>query len=438
MSSKIELQDPLIEDVKVPTTRSGPETSNKTSSKKRKRGGNHDQEGPKEKINEVAKRKKHSSFNDEDIDVEAGLNNAIAKMNDHLLVDYVASQTRRFESDLSSVELEDRYIPVAAVQDTTSWTKPRSLDNLPEFLEKFSDNTTKLWSASKKNGSPHTIIVTAAGLRAADLARAVRKFQTKDVKVAKLFAKHIKLKDSIGFLKSSRTGIAVGTPQRLKDLMDEGSLAVDRLERIVIDASHIDQKKRGILEMKETQVPLTTWLGQKLFRERYEGSTDKLQSVFKCIYSQCDTAHFGSALHHTITRCVGVADNVILAVPRLSNHDSLRRREAEYLQGVKMEDSESIAGYPTLSGLPIQSSLPFASAIAFSSLPPIVHLTRDTVAASVTASATAPFNSIQTTYNTAPEFVTASPLLYTGDAFKIQPSTLFSFLAPILGLYMAV
>ncbi|KAF7913942.1 uncharacterized protein EAF01_000348 [Botrytis porri] len=280
MSIENELQDPLIEEVKVPTTRSGPDTSNKTTSKKRKRGGNHDQEGPKEKINEVAKRKKHSSFNDEDIDVEAGLNNAIAKMNDHLIVDYVASQTRRFESDLSSVELEDRYIPVSAVQDTTSWTKPRSLDNLPEFLEKFSDNTTKLWSASKKNGSPHTIIVTAAGLRAADLARAVRKFQTKDVKVAKLFAKHIKLKDSIGFLKSSRTGIAVGTPQRLKDLMDGGSLAVDRLERIVIDASHIDQKKRGILEMKETQIPLTTWLGQKAFRERYDSSTDKLQVLF--------------------------------------------------------------------------------------------------------------------------------------------------------------
>lgn len=100
------------------------------------------------------------------------------------------------------------------------------------------------------------------------------------MKVAKLFAKHIKLKDSIGFLKSSRTGIAVGTPQRLKDLMDEGSLAVDRLERIVIDASHIDQKRRGILEMKETQIPLTTWLGQKAFRDRYEGSTDKLQLLF--------------------------------------------------------------------------------------------------------------------------------------------------------------
>ncbi|THV54083.1 hypothetical protein BGAL_0034g00030 [Botrytis galanthina] len=161
-------------------------------------------------------------------------------------------------------------------------------------------------------------------------------------------------------------------------------------------------------------------------------------SVFKCIYSQCDTAHFGSALHHTITQCVGVADNIILAVPRLSNHDSLRRREAEYLQGIKIEDSESIAGYPTFSGLQIQSALPFASAVTFSSLPPMVHLTRDTVAASVTASATAPFDLIHTTYNTAPELVTASPLLYTGDAFKILPSFLFPFLAPILGLYFAI
>jgi protein CMS1 len=55
--------------------------------------------------------------------------------------------------------------------------------------------------------------------------REVRKFQTKDATVAKLFAKHIKLQDSIKFLKSTRTGIAVGTPQRLRALMDDGSYA---------------------------------------------------------------------------------------------------------------------------------------------------------------------------------------------------------------------
>lgn len=127
-----------------------------------------------------------------------------------------------------------------SIEDTTAWEQPRTLDNLPGFLEKFAGNSTKLWSASKKNGSPHTIIVTAAGLRAAEIARyllhtyknvqpypdclsrVVRKFQTKDATVAKLFAKHIKLQDSIKFLKSTRTGIAVGTPTRLKDLMDDG------------------------------------------------------------------------------------------------------------------------------------------------------------------------------------------------------------------------
>lgn len=46
-------------------------------------------------------------------------------------------------------------------------------------------------------GTPHTIIITAAALRATDLARAVKKFQTKESMVAKLFAKHIKLPESI-------------------------------------------------------------------------------------------------------------------------------------------------------------------------------------------------------------------------------------------------
>lgn len=125
----------------------------------------------------------------------------------------------------------------------------------------------------------------------------VRKLQTKDATVAKLFAKHIKLQDSVKFLKTTRTGIAVGTPTRLKDLMDDGlslipsledfstdenlgALAVDRLERIVIDASHIDVKKRGILEMKETQVPLIFWLGQSVFKERYAADKNGIQLLF--------------------------------------------------------------------------------------------------------------------------------------------------------------
>lgn len=62
----------------------------------------------------------------------------------------------------------------------------------------------------------------------------------------------------------------VGTPQRVADLIENGALKVDQLRRIVVDASHIDSKKRGILDMKETQVPLTRLLTLDKLKERYE------------------------------------------------------------------------------------------------------------------------------------------------------------------------
>jgi protein CMS1 len=62
--------------------------------------------------------------------------------------------------------------------------------------------------------------------------------------------------------------------------MVSGALQVDRLERIIVDASHIDMKKRGILEMKETQMPLMIWLGQQEFRERYDAKSGGIQLHF--------------------------------------------------------------------------------------------------------------------------------------------------------------
>ncbi|CZS98229.1 uncharacterized protein RAG0_07032 [Rhynchosporium agropyri] len=268
-----DLQEPLLERMS-----SSPEPeSTKDSSKKRKRGVV--EQGAK-KAAKRAKSKKVKTTEEDELDLEAGINKAFSHMDSQLLADYVAQRTRKHESDLSNIELEDKYLPATAIEDTTAWSQPRTLSNLPGFLEKFAGNSTKLWSASKKNGAPHTIIVAGAGLRAAEIAREMRKFQTKDATVAKLFAKHIKLQDSVKFLRSTRTGIAVGTPARLKDLMDDGALQVDRLERIVIDTSHIDVKKRGILEMKETQVPLTVWLLQKEFMEKYGTKQGGIQLLF--------------------------------------------------------------------------------------------------------------------------------------------------------------
>jgi protein CMS1 len=35
-----------------------------------------------------------------------------------------------------------------------------------------------------------------------------------------------------------------------------GSLSTKALRRVIIDASHVDQKRRGIIEMKDTHKPM--------------------------------------------------------------------------------------------------------------------------------------------------------------------------------------
>jgi protein CMS1 len=61
--------------------------------------------------NNNSQSKKQKTANEEELDPAAGINKAFARMDNQLLADYVAQRTRRFESELSSIELEDRYIP---------------------------------------------------------------------------------------------------------------------------------------------------------------------------------------------------------------------------------------------------------------------------------------------------------------------------------------
>lgn len=145
---------------------------------------------------ETKKKKKKTkvSQDDEALDMELGLNTLFNRMDNQLLADHLAQKLSRFGGDLSSVELSDLTVSgtyadlndmrsspseqstltsckANSIQDTTSWQETRTLDNLPGFLEKFSDGEDSLKKAPKKKGSPHTLIVAGAGLRAADIVR---------------------------------------------------------------------------------------------------------------------------------------------------------------------------------------------------------------------------------------------------------------------------
>lgn len=77
-----------------------------------------------------------------------------------------------------------------------------------------------------------------------------------------------------------RISIGVGTPQRINDLLEDGALSAKHLKRIIVDASYIDQKKRGILDMKETQMPLVKLLTRSDLRDRYEDGEVPTKMLF--------------------------------------------------------------------------------------------------------------------------------------------------------------
>jgi len=57
-------------------------------------------------------------------------------------------------------------------------------------------------------------------------------------------------------------------------------LSLESLKRIVVDASHIDQKKRGIVDMKETMMPLVRLLTRKELSDRYLDEEKPVDLIF--------------------------------------------------------------------------------------------------------------------------------------------------------------
>lgn len=226
------------------------------------------------------KRKTRAEQEDETIDIALGINTLFSRMDSQLLADYLAQKTSRFGTELSPIELSDLSVPAGHIKDTTSWQVDRTLDNLPSFLAAFSDKPESLKTVTKKKGSPHTLVVAGAGLRAANIVRALRTFSSPENAVSKLFAKHIKVDEQVAFLSNRRTGIGVGTPARLLELMDKGALSLDKLQRLVVDASYIDQKKRGIMDMKDTVIPLARLLTRHDFKDRYGDGRKPLVLMF--------------------------------------------------------------------------------------------------------------------------------------------------------------
>ena len=184
-------------------------------SRKRKRTETHNSSvsGDKKERRKKAKQAKRAAIaadagmvqDEQDIDEKNQVNRAVARLNGTLFADYLAKSMKRFEPKLSLVEMEDLRVPQSAFADSTQWPGLRIATKLPDFLESATGLSRKeLQNAAPESGAPHTLVLCSAAIRAADMTRALRCYQTKEAAVAKLFAKHIKLKEAIESTKKTR------------------------------------------------------------------------------------------------------------------------------------------------------------------------------------------------------------------------------------------
>ena len=224
---------------------------------------------------------------------------SVASQPPDMQADYLSVKQRKTFEKLSEIELDDIRLRETMIVDTSSFKPPRKEDALAEFVRTFLPSVPKHLAKpdhliNTKTGCPAVLVLTGNALRATDLARALRPLdprpadvkaaassrppnkrqKTDDTKdkgtdgpsfftVAKLFARHFKLKEHVEWLASHVTPIAVGTPQRVQALIAADALHLDGLEALIIDQTWVDAKQRTVFDTPETRDELLKLLASE-------------------------------------------------------------------------------------------------------------------------------------------------------------------------------
>ena len=197
---------------------------------------------------------------------------------------------------LSALELDEVRVSEHMLIETIGWERERTLDTLAPFIAECACMLTDVRAPLEDcaPGAPRIVVVSGNAQRAADLVRPLRTLLPRAAPkdddepprkkragakapedesdpaqptVAKLFARHFKADAQASWLKAQVAPIAVGTPHRLRQLIDMGALRLDDTAALVIDHSWVDQKQRTIFDGPETRVAIIDLIGQPSVRD---------------------------------------------------------------------------------------------------------------------------------------------------------------------------
>ncbi|NP_001087551.1 protein CMSS1 [Xenopus laevis] len=171
-----------------------------------------------------------------------------------------------FENKRSVIELEELQIP------DTCFVKENDLTHtLSSYLKEICPKWSKLSKNHKEKKSVLLLVVCSSAHRTLELIKLINAFKA-DTKVMKLFAKHIKIKDQINLLEKNVTHIGIGTPGRIKALIDQDGLSLESMKYLVFDWNWRDQKLRRMMDIPEVKKETLELLDSGLIRASRAGT----------------------------------------------------------------------------------------------------------------------------------------------------------------------
>ena len=152
--------------------------------------------------------------------------------------------------------------------------------DLPERITTYAKNSgwlNQLKDTNPSFGELSVVVVAASAVAANEIVKVLRPLGSKKTAIGKLYAKHFKFEDHQQWLNETRCVIGSGTPNRIAQLIEAGSLKLDRLKLILIhlrrNANDPNRTRTSILEIPETAKDVWALLKGKCMQRLIQGET---------------------------------------------------------------------------------------------------------------------------------------------------------------------
>ncbi|ODQ66620.1 hypothetical protein NADFUDRAFT_7930, partial [Nadsonia fulvescens var. elongata DSM 6958] len=190
----------------------------------------------------------------------------LAKMDNSLIADFIASKIKAKNENLSTIELDELYINQNRIKATTDWGKGRDEANFMTYLRYYfksiipKEPKTNKKESVKEEKKPvrlpenhdknkkFVVVLCQSAIRVCDLHRATKKIPGGSLK---LINKN-KLEADEKLIKTTPSVLAISTPGRIIKLIDNNVITLEQISDIVLDSSFLDSKKHNVWDLSET------------------------------------------------------------------------------------------------------------------------------------------------------------------------------------------